>query len=448
MRTSKKGSLTIFFALLMLSFLTFCIVLIEGARMYFLKVKTEQAMELAEFSVLSEYQYELFRNYGLFFLDLDYKQGKEQAALLNKRTKDYLEQNAPEVETDRLKVTKMRRATDGCGQAFFDQAVEQMKAESGYLVFEELLDCLSEEVPDLEAAFGEKESKAEGILDEYVDEDGEQLFEISLPDLSFPSVSALTQAVFGSEESLSEKRIELRERISQRQMPQGVGKKEKKSLLDMQLFYEYLFEKYNFYGAKKAEVWKASLEYQLEYIIAGKESDRENLENIMWRIFLLRAGGNYLFYHQDTGKIKDAETQAYVLAGITGNPVLIELVREMILISQAIEDGISETKKVFLGEKVALYENGIFSGIEMGYQEYLYLFLNTTDETEKIYRSMDIAELEVREKSGYGQFRLDHCTDCFEAEWTYQFESLLEEIPLFGNGIYENTIIRKMSYEV
>ena len=82
MRMMRKGSVTIMLALSMLMFLTFCLTLVEGVRVYYLRVKAEQAMELAAFSVLSEYQQELFDYYGVFFLDLDYEQGAEHIAVL------------------------------------------------------------------------------------------------------------------------------------------------------------------------------------------------------------------------------------------------------------------------------------------------------------------------------------------------------------------------------
>ena len=59
MKMTVKGSMTIVLSLLMILFLTFCMVLLEGVRNYFLKLEAEQAMELAEFSILSEYQREL-----------------------------------------------------------------------------------------------------------------------------------------------------------------------------------------------------------------------------------------------------------------------------------------------------------------------------------------------------------------------------------------------------
>ena len=121
--------------------------------------------------------------------------------------------------------------------------------------------------------------------------------------------------------------------------------------------------------------------------------------------------------------------------------------KEIFLISQAIEEGILETRQVFSGQRVPLYQNGVFRGIELGYEEYLYLFLNVTDRTEKIYRCMDIVEMETRKKSGYEMLRLDHCIDGFELQWDYQFPSIFNVLPLMNGGTYENTITRKLYYE-
>ena len=103
---SKKGSVTIFLALVTLTFLIFCLVLVEGTRIYFFRVKAMQAMELAEFSVLSEYQQELFENYGVFFWELDYEQGSEHTEILEQRAGKYLTENAEELLTASLNAEK------------------------------------------------------------------------------------------------------------------------------------------------------------------------------------------------------------------------------------------------------------------------------------------------------------------------------------------------------
>lgn len=444
MTKGEKGSLTIFLALTTFLFLTFCLVLVEGTRVYFLRVKAAQALELAEFSVLSEYQQELFAHYGIFFLDLDYEQGAERTTVLEQRAQRYFSENAEELQMVQVMAGEFQYATDGGGISFFNQAVGQMKVESGYKLFDALfadVGNVTEETVDLGGILETNENEAESFLDEFE-------LDISLPRLSFPSIDALTQAVFGDRSELSQKSVNRKERISERTLKKGVGTKESISFTDMQLFHGYLFKYCNYYGSENATVPKETLEYQLEYIISGKAGDRENLEDIMWRIFLLRAGANYLFFHQDAKKAAMAEAEAIAIVGASANPVLIQAVKEILLISQAIEEGIRETRSIFAGEKVPLYQEGIFSGIELGYEQYLYLFLNTTGQTEKIYRCMDIVELEVRKASGYESFKLDHCTDSFSLTWTYQFDSLFEVIPLMDGGGYEDTVTRKIYYEV
>lgn len=440
----KKGSLTIFLALTILLFLTFCMVLVEGTRVYFLRVKAAQAMELSEFSVLSEYQQELFAHYGVFFLDLDYEQGAERTAVLEQRAKRYFAENGEELHAVQVKAGKFQCASDGGGIPFFNQAVEQMKVESGYQLFEGLFDAgenFAEESVDLGEILEANENEAESFLDEYEPD-------ISLPKFSFPSIDALTEAVFGDMDGLSEKSVDPEERILERTLKKGVGAKQSIGFADMQLFHGYLFKHCNYHGRDNAKVPKEALEYQIEYIVCGKADDRDNLEDVMWRIFLLRAGANYLFFHQDAKRAAMAEAEAIAIVGVSANPVLIRAVKEILLISQAIEEGIQETKRIFAGEKVPFYQEGVFSGIELGYEEYLYLFLNTTDQTEKIYRCMDIVELEVRKESGYEAFKLDHCTDCFALTWTYQFDSLFGLIPLMDGGSYEDTVTRKIYYEI
>ena len=188
MRITRKGSVTIMLALSMLMFLMFCLTLVEGTRVYYLRVKAEQAMELAAFSVLSEYQQELFDYYGVFFLDLDYEQGEEHIAVLEQRASEYLEKNAGELTTERLIAKNFRRGTDCGGIPFFRQAIEQIKVKSGYKFAEELLGDvgnLTNADVDLSEILNESANAAEGLLGEYTDQEGIPQFQISLPRISF-----------------------------------------------------------------------------------------------------------------------------------------------------------------------------------------------------------------------------------------------------------------------
>lgn len=445
MSRGLKGSMTITLALMAMTFLTLCLVLTEGVRIYYLRVKAAQALELSEFSVLSEYQKELWEHYGLFFLDLCYEQEEERQDILNGRMLLYLEKNIPELQENCLRIYGFRRATDKEGAPFAAQAVEHMKKRSGADLLEGMLkeDQTMENNTDLEEILAEDQKTAEELLAEMVDEEGKPLFTLALPEVSFPSVESLSTAVFGDTAFLSQKEIKLEERICWRSLKKGDGAVSSLSLLDMQFFYSYLMRYLNDYIEDDPHIWKENLEYQIEYVIAGKENDRENLENIMWRIFLLRAVGDYLFFHQDAGRIAQVQAQAAAIAGVTGNAALISVVQEVLLIAQAIDQGVEETRKLFNGEKVPLYENGISAGLEIGYEEYLWLFLNLTKSSECICRAMDVIELEIRSHAGCSDFGLDHCVDAFEVEWSYEYQGIFS-----GREAYRAAILRKMQYEI
>lgn len=45
-----------------------------------------------------------------------------------------------------------------------------------------------------------------------------------------------------------------------------------------------------------------TLDYEVEYILSGKSSDKDNLESVLLKIFLIRIVLNYVYLMTDTGK--------------------------------------------------------------------------------------------------------------------------------------------------
>lgn len=67
------------------------------------------------------------------------------------------------------------------------------------------------------------------------------------------------------------------------------------------LFNEYIMQ--NFTQASKENISEypdsdeknRSLDYEIEYIISGKSSDKENLESVVTKIFFIRMALNYVY---------------------------------------------------------------------------------------------------------------------------------------------------------
>ena len=59
-----------------------------------------------------------------------------------------------------------------------------------------------------------------------------------------------------------------------------------------------------------------ALAYELEYILQGKGSDKENLESVLFRLFLLRISGNYGCLAKDMGRVAEAEALAVTISAL------------------------------------------------------------------------------------------------------------------------------------
>ena len=69
----------------------------------------------------------------------------------------------------------------------------------------------------------------------------------------------------------------------------------------------------------KKEVTK----YEIEYLIAGKDSEKENLGAVFWKMIALRFLTNAACVYQDPVKEKEATLLAASVLGITGFPPVV-----------------------------------------------------------------------------------------------------------------------------
>lgn len=65
---------------------------------------------------------------------------------------------------------------------------------------------------------------------------------------------------------------------------------------------------------------KEGTKYEIEYLIAGKDSEKENLGAVFWKMIALRFLTNAACVYQDPVKEKEATLLAASVLGITGFP--------------------------------------------------------------------------------------------------------------------------------
>jgi hypothetical protein len=209
------------------------------------------------------------------------------------------------------------------------------------------------------------------------------------------------------------------------------GEIEKEGILDKLIFGEYLLRYCDYYSnTQKA----GGLAYQVEYLIAGKNNDVDNLKSVVHRISAIREAANAFYLYSDAVKCGEADALAAALSAAMLLPEIQPLLKTTILLGWAYAESLYDVKSLLAGHPVPLMKNAdswhcdiqsIFgeeqtdgvtgSGSGLYYRDYLRLLLALTDIETQTFRFLDIVELDIRATKGNEAFRIDTCIDAVTA---------------------------------
>lgn len=463
----KKGSVTIYTCLMLAVLISLFLTIIEGAKNRAVSLRADCAFDLAVYSVFAEYNRQLQKEYGLFFIDTSYGEKSASAERVNRHLRYYMEKNLDK-DTSGYKVfdftgcfveytniAACSYATDENGAVFHRQAVEYMKHKYGISYIEKLrreLETADKEslfTKDYSAQRNENHEKIEtaekeGIETEEVDEDGNPIrkeVDINNPADSMNQTRAKGILLFVTEKEdvISSQSADLSECVSHNKpgtKGEGLVGRDEVSLAEEMLFDAYILEKCGTYRNPKNT---GQLQYQAEYILAGKDNDMDNLKAVVHRLLLFREVSNCVYLFSDAAKVSEAASLATSICSAAGAPVLIEPVKLTLLFAWAYAEAIYDVKQLLAGGKVPLIktaaswhyslsgmlsaetdqvseESSQISVKGLSYEEHLRLFLAAEQKTQKIYRMMDVAEMDVRKNSGFRDFRIKNCVDLLVLE--------------------------------
>lgn len=198
---------------------------------------------------------------------------------------------------------------------------------------------------------------------------------------------------------------------------------------DNALYNEYLFLKFKSYtdsfdSEGKVVETKALLEYSVEYILFGKNSDEENLKSAIIQLTFIRQGVNMAHIFTDSEKKNQSLALAASLLGFTGIHAVIKAGQYLIMTAWAYGEAIMDVRKLCAGKKVEMVKNrnnwqlSLENLLAMNfasdrpdsekgftYEEYLRMLFFREEPGEKYFRTMDAMELRMIEL-GYNDFRM------------------------------------------
>lgn len=455
-----RGGITVFLSLVLTIIISLLFVVIEAARSNSVDFQTSCAMDAALQSVLAEYNREALEQYDLFLIDAGYGTEEKGYILLEEHIRNYMQKNLTvekgifsggitdllQLSADFSVILKAAGAADGYGRVLERQAVDYMLDRYGIpdLSSIHILTKTVENEGFLGSAMEEKRVENEQAIDDVdttvEDEDGKKhKIPVNNPADGVNSRRGSTGILkkVTEKSGISERQINPEQYISHRAFTERdgflTGERAVSSMEDL-LFQKYLMEKCGNYTKPKENSY---LVYEMEYLLAGKNSDRENLHTVVNRLLVIREAANFVYLLSDSEKKAEAEALAMTLSAVTMFPELKDLIKMSILIGWAYAESVNDVKILLEGGRIPLLkssadwrldlkhamkleleEEGNGSSQGLSYEEYLYALLAAVHKKERNLRFMDLMEMNIRQTRGNENFCMDNCICEFTAEIT------------------------------
>ncbi len=455
----KKGYLTVYLSLTIAVMLSLIMALFQNARIGAIKMKAECAADISMNSVLAEYDRALFEKFDLLMTDCSYQTDSPSMANVEEHLRYFMQGNFDRttvgrltgsatltgISCDEVSIPAYSFATDAGGAVLRRQILEYMSADP---VMDRIAEATADlgvlaangfDTHDVEAEAAENREKIAELMEDAPEIEAEE-GESDEPIPDNPADAVETQKGIGvvslavpDPSSVSVKSVDLDKYMSHRENNKGTGLDEEESLsvTDRMLLNQYFVEKTGCYTKPKDD---GLLKYQLEYLIAGKDNDYDNLESCGRTLLFWREASNFAYIMTDSAKVEEAQALALILSSVILMPELEEPFKMSILFAWSFAESVSDMRRLYLGGRVPLVKDAeswhlsltnlaFFrdnladgGGEGLSYPDYLRMLLLLQDLDEKTARMGDIIEMDVRQSPGDGNFRLDWCLDIFEAD--------------------------------
>lgn len=459
---SVPGEITVFLSLSFVLILSFLFGILEVSVIQTAKNKSRLETDRAVFSVFGEYQKELLEIYHIFAVEGTYGTGIYKEDNLIKRMHYYGS------GTTDYEIRAIQYLTDQDGQAFREQVLAYMEQKYGIGLIREFTGMTEAwEMQETEAEqMHQKEEQAmkeyEEIRNTAPEQEGESQDEISVQEQKLFSCMEVIEkqgillAVLPVGMELSGRTTEGSGNVSGRTRRTGRGEVPVRSGTDgieeKLLYNEYILKQFGNAAVQEEMIsgeeqedqkeGQRSLKYEVEYILSGKHSDKENLESVLLKIFFIRLGLNYAWLCGNSARSAEAKTAASVLAVLLLVPEASEALAALLMIAWAAGESVTDIRALLSGKRVPIvkssdnwqvplvslpflltdrerYEGEDVAG-GIPYEFYLRAFLYMGNVKDITMRTLDCIENNLILEKGLDFFRADQCVTKIEMTGTAQ----------------------------
>lgn len=201
------------------------------------------------------------------------------------------------------------------------------------------------------------------------------------------------------------------------------------------------------------------LKYELEYIISGKNSDKENLASVVEKIVLAKTGINMAYLITDKEKMEQVSAIAASVAIVTGLPFLEPVAKGVLISAWSMAEAVNDMKILLSGGKVTLTKSkggwrtsigNITNGGKkedskgLSYKEYCQILIAVQNTGDSLYRIMDLIQINIQKRYN-SEFLMSKSLTGFKLKATYETAPLFTAIPIVVNNLTEENNAYKYS---
>ena len=489
----QKGSITIFLSLACILFLSLICTVVESARIQGAKTQTANITGMGAFSLLGEFERELLDQYSIFALNGTYGHGSFQIEKADERMKSFLLCNADpqedtlsslcfdpwNLELMECQVSQYALLTDNYGDPFYQQAVAYMRANAGVFAVDKLAeyadDAKQAETGQKEYEKSKKDNKSKLDSLKGQKQKKEEELEAQADSGSMTVTEHPVENPLDSIEKLKKRdvldivtwdREVSGKKVNQKALPskslrnRGNLRIEKKygGRTSDALFIEYLMMHFPDYSSVEE---KNGLDYQLEYIVGGKASDRDNLKYVVNHLLMIREGMNYLYCVKNPQINAQAEGLAAALTGFLAMPALTAATKHALLLALAYGESLIDIRILLDDGKVPLWKDDSSwslslenlgrvteilqqgaKGKENGltYREYLRILLYTGIVSQQRMRALDMIQAELRGQEKTSEFKAENCIVAVRTKAAWEIKPVFFRLPQAILGIFGGNV--------
>ena len=356
---------------------------------------------------------------------------------------------------------KAKEAKDGVGVV--DSEAKEKAEEFAFEEFdEEIAADVDSKTPDTEAAQEEQEylpAETESEKQEF------PAAQNPLETIKQIRKRGLLGLVLDEKEQQISNKVLTSDIPSRRKCRQGNLKSEKtySGVTSNVFFQEYLFGRFPSYTRQLQ--MEQPLDYGLEYILCGQNSDKKNLKNVAKRLLALREGANFLYLASDPARKAEADALAALITGAVPVPGLQVATSYALLLVWAYGESLLDLRSLFAGGKVPVWKNGAswrldlqkipsileqlespggMDGSGLDYEGYLQILFTMGKQSAYSMRALDLLEGVIRKNTDNIKFRVDQAIVKMEAKAEYQIRPIFLKIA----HTFLRTGNRKLKYNI